>query len=235
MGGVSDLTRHIGALKSDTPRWRGSIDGEREPTASATPRLRGWHRGHRPSEPDPGNAGGGNWLDREARFRRGVRGRWGDRPQLRLARHPARGPGGGAGPGRAAGRRHPRRRGHAGPGRRARLRRAGAAGDDLGLGAAVPGVRRRPGGGERGEQRLRAPGRPPHRPRPRRGGGAAARPRPAAIARARGRVAAATSLPRARAGPDALVQRRRPRARRGGGRPAGADRGAADRARRGWR
>ena len=60
--------------------------------------------------------------------------------------------------------------------------------------------------------RLRAPGRPPRRPRSRRGGGAAPRPRPAALARARGRVAAAAPLPRARAGPDAVLQRRRPRA-----------------------
>ena len=103
----------------------------------------------------------------------------------------------------------------------------------LAVGAALPGVRRRAGGGERGGDRLRAPGRPPRRPRPRRGGGAAPRPRPAALARPRGRVAAAAPLPRAGAGPDAVLQRRRPRAGRGGGRPAGADRGAAGGAR--WR
>ena len=40
------------------------------------------------------------------------------------------------------------------------------------------------------------------------------------------------ALPRARAGPDPVLQRRRPRARRGRDRPARADRGAAGRARR---
>ena len=194
--------------------------------------LRGWQRGHRPSGPDPGNAGGGK-VDRKAQLRRDRRWRRGHRALLRLARRPARSadrwcsteaepPAG----------RDPRRRRDAGAGRRADLRRARAAGDDPGRRRGSTRLRRRAGGGERDGDRLRAPGRPARRPRPRRGGGAAPRPRPAALARPRGRVAAAAPLPRARAGPDAVLQRRRPRARRGGGRPAGADRGAAGGARR---
>ena len=141
--------------------WGGGSHRE----CNGSPRgLRGWHRGHRPSGPDPGNAGGGNGLTEQTRFRRDIRWRWGDRPLLRLARRPARRARGGARPRRAARRRHPGRRRDAGPGRRAHLRRAGAAGDDPGRGPALPAVRRRAGGGERGERpatRARAPSTSP--------------------------------------------------------------------------
>ena len=127
-------------------------------------------------------------------------------------------------PRRAAGRRDPRRRRDAGAGRRARLRRAGAAADDPrrrrgATRTSSPSWRRRAGS----STGYCAPRRPARRARPRRGGGAAPPPRAAALARPRRGVAAAAPLPRARAGPDALLQRRRPRSRGGGGRPASLD------------
>src|SRR6476659_10847872 len=55
-----------------TRLWLGAVAGRGRGVASrehGSPRgLRGWHRGHRPYGPDPGNAGGGKGLSEKRSF-----------------------------------------------------------------------------------------------------------------------------------------------------------------------
>ena len=186
--------------------------------------LRGWQQGHRPSGPDPGNAGGGKLSEQRSYDAVIVGGGViGLASAWRLAQAGAtvavlerdeRPP---AGATRVAA-------GMLAPVGELTFGEPALLELTLVRRRAVPGLRRRARGGERGRDRLRGARGAARGARPRRGRAASPRPRPAAQHGPRGRVAAAARLPRPGARPDALAERGRGRAGRGLGRPARAER-----------